>query len=284
MLRDHVKLQAVVVIWGFTAVLGALIMLPASEIVVFRTLIASLVLALMMWKQLVVPRKDALHYFLTGLIIGGHWVTFFLAVKLANVSICMVGLATLSLWTAILEPVMVKSRKFRPIDAFFGGIVLIGVILIYRAEVAYSAGFLVALLSAVLAAVFSIINSFHVHKTSHYVITFYEMVGACVCAAIALLFLQSEFDFSPSAMDWFYLFLLGGVCTVIAFSQYIGLLKRLSVFTINFANNLEPVYGILLAALILKDYENLGPGFYSGAIVIVSAVVIYPALRRLVKG
>lgn len=113
---------------------------------------------------------------------------------------------------------MVKGRKFRPIDALFGGIVLIGVILIYRAEVAYSTGFLVALLSVALAAVFSIINSFHVHKTSHYVITFYEMVGACVCALIALPFLQSEFDFTPTALDWFYLFLQGDVCMMMLFS------------------------------------------------------------------
>ena len=256
-------------------------MMPPAEIVVLRTGIAAIVLALMMGRQLIVPRRHGLQFFLTGLVIGAHWLTFFLAVKIANVSICMVGLATLSLWTAILEPIMVKERKFRAVDCLFGFVVLIGVALIFKSEFNYSTGFLIAILSAFFAAIFSIINSFHVHKTSHYVITFYEMVGGMVCAAAALPFLQTEFDLTPSGTDWFYLFLLGGVCTVIAFSQYVALLKQLSVFTINFANNLEPVYGILLAAWILKDYENLGPGFYAGAVVIVIAVLLYPVIRRM---
>ncbi|MGJ8696993.1 MAG: DMT family transporter [Verrucomicrobiaceae bacterium] len=272
-----------VILWGFTAVLGALIEMPASEIVVFRTGIAAMVLAVMMRSALRVPRRDGVLYFLTGLIIGAHWVTFFLAVKVANVSVCMVGLATLSLWTALLEPLMVRERKLRPVDVIFGLVMLGGVSLIFRGDFEYGTGLLIALLSALFAAIFSIINSYHVHKTGHYVITFYEMVGAGVFAAGCLPFLQRDFDLSPSGMDWFYLLLLGGVCTVIAFSQYVGLLKRLSVFTINFANNLEPVYGILLAAWILKDYEHLGSGFYAGASVIIGAVLVYPLVRRWLK-
>ncbi|MDB4401018.1 DMT family transporter, partial [Akkermansiaceae bacterium] len=89
-----------------------------------------------------------------------------------------------------------------------------------------------------------------------------------------------ELDLVPSFMDWAYLFLLGGLCTVVAFSEYVNLLKRFSVFTINFMNNLEPVYGILLAAIILKDYQHLGPGFYVGASVIVVAISLYPLVRR----
>lgn len=280
MLIDHLKLQGVVVLWGFTAVLGALIMLPPGEIVVYRTGIAAVVLALMMGSRLKGSRRNGIHFFLTGLVIGAHWVTFFLAVKVANVSICMVGVATLSLWTAILEPLLSKARRFRLIDVLFGCVVLFGVALIFRSELEYGIGFMVAIFSAFLAAVFSVINSFHVYKANHYVITFYEMLGAIVCAGISLPFLQSGYDLNPSGLDWFYLVLLGGVCTVVAFSQYVALLKRLSVFTINFANNLEPVYGIFLAAWILKDYKNLGPGFYAGTIVIVAAVLCYPLLRR----
>ncbi|MGC6425462.1 MAG: DMT family transporter [Akkermansiaceae bacterium] len=279
-LVDHFKLQGVVILWGFTAVLGALIALPPGEIVVFRTGIAAGVIALMVRGGLKVPRLDAMHYFLTGLVIGAHWVTFFLAVKMANVSICMVGVATLSLWTAILEPLIVKKRKFRVVDCVFGCVVLIGVSMIFKSELRYSAGFLVAIFSALLAAVFSVINSFHVHKTGHYVITFYEMLGAMFCAVGFLPFLQMEFDLTPSPLDWVFLLLLGGLCTVVAFSHYVELLKRLSVFTINFANNLEPVYGILLAAWILRDFQNLGSGFYTGASVIVISVLAYPATRR----
>ncbi len=255
-------------------------MLPAPEIVVFRTGIASVILAFMLRHHLAVPWLDSLKFTATGFVIGAHWVTFFLAVKVANVSICMVGVATLSLWTAVLEPILVRGRRFRLIDLFFGAIVIIGVALIYRSEVEFSSGFMIAIFSAFLAAIFSVINSFHIKKAGPYLITFYEMMGACFFAAVSLFFLPGELDLVPSLQDWFYLILLGGLCTVVAFSEYVNLLKRFSVFTINFANNLEPVYGILLAALILKDYQNLGSGFYSGAAVIIAAISLYPLVRR----
>ena len=281
MIRDHLKLQVVLILWGVTAVLGALIMLPAPEIVAFRTAIASVILGVILRKRLLIPMGDALKFTVTGFVIGAHWVTFFLAVKIANVSICMVGIATLSLWTAILEPLFVRGRRFRLIDLLFGTVVIIGVALIYRGELKYSSGFLIALLSAFLAGVFSVINSFHIKKSGPYLITFYEMMGACLFAAATLLFLPGERDLVPSLHDWFYLFLLGGLCTVVAFSEYVNLLKRFSLFAINFASNLEPIYGILLAAFILKDYKDLGPGFYAGASVIILAILCYPVVRRL---
>ena len=192
----------------------------------------------------------------------------------------MVGVATLSLWTAVLEPILVRGRRFRLVDLFFGAIVMGGVALIYRSEVEFSSGFLIAIFSAFLAAIFSVINSYHIKKTGPYLITFYEMMGACFFAAVSLFFLPGELDLMPSLYDWFYLLLLGGLCTVVAFSEYVNLLKRFSVFAINFASNLEPVYGILFAALILKDYENLSSGFYSGAGMIILAILLYPLVRR----
>lgn len=278
--KDHLKLQGVVLLWGFTAVLGALILLPAGEIVVFRTGIGAFVLGLMLRSRLKIGWRPALSFFLTGLVIGAHWWTFFWAVKVANVSICMVGIATLSLWTAVLEPLMVKGRSFRAVDLLFGGAVLLGVAMIYRAELAYSDGILIAVLSAFLAAVFSVINSFHIKKANQYVITFYELFGGMCFAGAMLLWMEPEPNLAPTWQDWIYLLLLGGVCTVVAFSQYVGLLKKMTVFVINFASNLEPVYGILLAAWILKDYQNLSGEFYGGAAMIVSAVLLYPLVRK----
>lgn len=277
--RDHLKLQIIVLLWGFTAVLGELIQLSAMGIVLYRTALASLCLLLWIRGQSQIPWRDALAFTLTGFIIGGHWITFFLAVKTANVSICMIGLATLSLWTAILEPLMIKGRRFRPIDLIFGAIIVFGVAVIYRSELEYSHGFLIALLSALLVAAFSVLNSFHIAKAHHLVITFYEMAGACLLTLIFLAFSKAPFPVPPQAIDWLWLLILAVFCTVIAFSQYVELLKRLSVFTINFANNLEPVYGILLAALILREHENLHQGFYLGAAIILVTICAYPIVR-----
>ncbi len=282
MARDHIKLQIIIIIWGFTAVLGDLITLPAPVLVAWRTAMAAAILLIWLRRKVIIPAKDALIFTATGLVIGAHWVTFFLAVDMANVSICMVGLATLSLWTAILEPLMVRGRRFRQIDLIFGMIVLGGVAVIFRSELGYSHGFLVALLSAFLAAIFSVLNSFHIKKAGHLVITFYEMAGGFILA-LAYLVVSGHPVPAPAPLDWLWLTILSIFCTVIAFSAYVELLKRMSVFTINFANNLEPVYGILLAALILSDHEHLNTGFYTGASVILGAVLGYPIINQLTR-
>lgn len=278
--RDHLKLQIIIILWGFTAVLGDLITLSAPGLVLYRTAIATLVLGFWLRRKLAISVKDGLIITVTGFVIGGHWITFFLAVKVANVSICMAGIATLSLWTAILEPMMIRGRKFRAIDLFFGGIVAIGVAVIFQSEVHFGTGFLIALLSAILAAVFSILNSFHISKANHLVITTYEMAGAALFAGAFIHVTEPGTNLVPTPLDWLWLMLLAVFCTVVAFSQYVELLKRMPVFTINFANNLEPVYGILLAALILKDDENLHNGFYVGASIIVVSICLYPLARR----
>jgi drug/metabolite transporter (DMT)-like permease len=250
--RDHLKLQFIVILWGFTAVLGQLIHLSAVGIVTYRTGLAALCLLIWLRSRSKISARQALVFTLTGFVIGAHWITFFLAVKVANVSICMVGVATLSLWTAIL----------------------------YRSELEYSHGFLIAILSAFLAAAFSIVNSFHITKAHHLVITLYEMAGACLFSLTFLLILEGEIPLPPRSLDWLWLIVLAVFCTVVAFSQYIELLKRLSVFTVNFANNLEPVYGILLASLILQEHKNLNPGFYLGASIIVFTIAAYPIVKR----
>jgi len=280
MSRDHLKLQAIIILWGFTAVLGALIDLSAYGVVLYRTAIASVFLIIWQQRKLIIPGRDALAFTLTGAVIGAHWITFFLAVKVANVSICMAGIATLALWTAILEPLMVQGRKFRPIDLAFSVVVAIGVATIFRSELQFSEGFLIALLSAFLAAVFSIINSFHVKKAHHLIITTYEMLGAALFTGIFIFLYDPVTNLKPTPADWLWLSLLAIFCTVIAFSQYIALLKRLPVFTINFASNLEPVYGILLAALILKDYHDLQTGFWIGTAIIIGSMCAYPLVRR----
>ncbi|YCM43828.1 EamA family transporter [Verrucomicrobiaceae bacterium 227] len=280
MYRDHLKLQAIVILWGFTAVLGALIDLSAYGVVLYRTAIASAFLILWQHRKLLIPGRDALAFTLTGAVIGAHWITFFLAVKVANVSICMAGMATLSLWTAILEPLMVRGRKLRPIDLAFGLVVAIGVATIFRSELQFSEGFLIALLSAVFAAVFSIINSFHINKGHYLVITTYEMLGAALFTALYIILFDPSTNLQATPSDWLWLTLLAVFCTVVAFSHYIELLKRLSVYTINFANNLEPVYGILLAALILNDHDHLHQGFWIGATIIIVSICAYPLVRR----
>ena len=126
------------------------------------------------------------------------------------------------------------------------------------------------------------INSFHIAKAHHYVITFYEMLGASLFASLFLLLKDGSIPIPEGSLDWLWIMILAVFCTVVAYSQYVELLKRLSVFTINFANNLEPVYGIALAALFFQEHENLTPGFYLGSLIVITSICLYPIVRRKV--
>lgn len=218
MQRDYIKLHFIIILWGFTAVLGHLIDLPPIELVAWRTGIAAVALAIILREQVVVPRRDAIIFVATGSIIGIHWVLFFLSVKVANVSICMVGMATISLWTALLEPLMIRSRKLRGIDIIFGAIIIGAVYVIFRSELEYSGGFLIAIASALAATVFSIINGTFARHFHHRTIAFYEMIGACLfciaCLPLSGLLDQQEPGSSFALDDLFYLLILSIVCTV----------------------------------------------------------------------
>ncbi len=284
--RDYLKLHFLVFLWGFTGVLGELIDLPPIELVFYRCLLSSITLGVMLRHKLRVPIRSAVAMFATGGIIGLHWVLFFLSIKIANVSVCMVGAATISLWTALLEPLMIRGRVLRRMDLVFGGLVIAAVAMIFQSEMQYALGFTLAIAAAIAAAVFSIINGAFAKRTPHRVIAWYELTGACVFCALCLpisarwLSEGRSLDLVPSPMDWVWLLVLAEVCTVYAYSEYVSLLKRLSVFTTNFANNLEPVYGIILGGLIFGDYHHLGVGFYIGAGLIAFLVLAHTGMSR----
>ena len=281
---DFVKLHVIIVLWGFTAVLGKMIDLPALEIVLFRTVIASTCLALVLRGTSRVASRDVIKLVATGSLIGLHWVLFFESAKVASVSVCMVAMATISLWTAILEPLMFRERALQRLDLVFGAIVIGAVAFVFQSELQYSHGFLLGIGSAIVAAVFSIINGVFATRIHHRVIALYEMSGAAVSCAISIPVTSfvhgTEIDLRPSLIEIAWLVVLAVACTVYAYSEYVELLKRLSVFTINFANNLEPVYGMILGAVFFRDYQHLGTRFYVGSVIIVTAVCCYPLMRK----
>ena len=80
--------------------------------------------------------------------------------------------------------------------------------------------------------------------------------------------------------DWYYLLILGLVCTCLAFVFNLQALKHISAFTANLSINLEPVYGIILAAIIFKENNKLNFEFYLGTFIILSCVVLHPILKR----
>lgn len=285
---DYIKIHFIVFLWGFTAILGKLISIPAVEMVFYRTLLATLGIALIIFikknKAFSIESVDIIRLILTGLIVSAHWIAFFGSARLSNVSVSLVGFATASLWTAILEPLLSRN-KIKGYEVILGFVVIIGIVVIFTFDFRYQLGFLVGILSGFLAAVFSIINSKMVRRINTFSITFYEMFGAAVGTALFFpsyktYITNGALQLMPTAMDWLYIAILALVCTVYAFTVMVDIMKRVSVFFIQLSVNLEPVYGIIMALMVFQEKERMKGNFYIGTLIILGAVVAYPYLRK----
>lgn len=280
---SFIELHFIVILFGFTAILGKLITVSAFEVVFYRTLLACiglLILLSFLKKSIKVEKKEATAMFLTGLVVCFHWFLFFYAARISNVSISLIGLATATLWVAILQPFIDKT-KISKSEITLGMVMVFGLYLIFQSESLHIWGLVLSVLSGMFQALFSIINSRFIKRNHSLVITFYEMAGAAFFSAVfILIYWQFNPDLVPSPLlpslpNWFYLSILAFVCSVYAYSGIVRLLSNISAFSINLAVNLEPIYGIILAFFFFKDAEKMNIGFYSGAIVIFLAVFGY---------
>lgn len=288
--RDYIQLHFIVFLWGFTAILGLLISIPSVELVFWRTLLAAIGLGLLLLfrkRNFRLGSKEIVKIIATGILISSHWILFFASARVSTASVCLAGMATCSLWTSFLEPIM-NNRKIKLFEVGLGLLVIIGLYVIFRFEFDYALGLLMALASAFLAALFTVINGQFIRRHNPYMITFYEMIGACLGTVVFFpvymqWFTNGELELIPVGLDWLYVLILAWVCTVYAYSISVELMKRISAFAINLAVNLEPVYGIILALIVFGDKEQMQPGFYLGTGMILLSVLSYPVLSRLFK-
>lgn len=283
--RDYVQLHLIVLAWGFTAVLGKLIELPAADVVLLRTVVAAggfAFLARLAGRRICLPARQWGPMFAVGVILGLHWVLFFWSARLATASVSLAAMPTAMLWCSLIEPWIDGSRRWRPAELLAGTVMVGAVWLIYEFEFRHWAGFSVAILSALLAALFSTLSKQQVTRGAHWsVIGFHQMAGAWVAAAAARPLLeQGWLPQWPDARSALWLAALGLVCTVAAYAGFMDVLRRVSVFTVNIVYNMEPVYGIVLAAVVFGQSEVMSGGFYVGAGIIVAAVLGLPWVRK----
>jgi drug/metabolite transporter (DMT)-like permease len=286
-LKSYVLLHIIVFIWGFTAILGALISLDALPLVWWRMSLAVffiLIYVLIKKISLKIPKKTILAFLFAGLIIALHWLTFFKAIKVSNVSITLACLSTGAFFTSILEPLLF-GKKIVWYEVLFGIIVVIGLYVIFNVEVNYMDGIILALTSAFLSALFTVINAKFTKEYMPSVISFYELLGGVVFLSIYLLFsngFSNEF-FLLSLSDFGWLILLASICTAYAFIASVKVMRYLSPYTVMLTINLEPVYGIVLAVLLFKDAERMSPMFYLGAAIILTTVVLNGIIKKRLK-
>ncbi|MDD5148855.1 MAG: DMT family transporter [Flavobacterium sp.] len=283
-LKTYLNLHLIVFIWGFTAVLGALISIKADALVWYRMLFAGAFLFLfILFKKISfrIPVKEFFKLIFVGLLIAVHWIFFFQAIHISNVSVTLAVFSLGAFFTSILEPLF-YGRKVLWYEVFFGLVIIAGLILILQVEINYFEGILYALASIIIGVLFTLMNGKLIHKHESSVITFYEFMSGVGFISIYFLFkhkFTTDF-FILTTNDWLLLLILASICTAYAFTASVKIMEKLSPYTVMLTTSLEPVYGIILAYFIIGGKEKMSIEFYIGAILIVITVILNGFIKR----
>ncbi|MFN0214038.1 MAG: DMT family transporter [Saprospiraceae bacterium] len=286
-LRAYFYLHFCVLIWGFTAILGKLISLNAVPLVWWRVFLccATLIVFIPRKQFQGISRKRYLQMFGIGILVGIHWLCFYGAIKLSNASVAVATMATTSFFSALVEPLL-SRKKVKGYELALGLFILPGMALIAgNIDWGMRIGFAVGIVGALLAAVFSSLNKKLIDNQPPppLVMSFTELAGGVAVCSLVLPFLIWQFpdtSLIPANQDWVWLLILAWVCTLLPYYLTLLAMRHISAFGTNLTINLEPVYGVLLAAIFFREDKDLNPQFYIGVIVILLAVFSHPFLKK----
>lgn len=279
-----ILLHLIIIIWGFTGILGKLISISSEAIVWNRMLIAFLTLFIIkkfIHNKLTTNLKEYAIYIFVGGITAIHWICFFESIKLSTVSLALICLSSISLFTAILEP-LIQKRKVLLHEIILSILVITGIIIIFNFETGYQKAIFLSILSAFFGAIFTVLNHQLIHKGhKSIVITTWEMFGGTILISMYLL-LQGELnsEIIPKQNDIIYIIILGVMCTAFAFSASIEVMKKLTPFTVNLSVNLEPIYAIILALIIFGEEEKMSIEFYIGSCIILISILLNNIIKK----
>jgi drug/metabolite transporter (DMT)-like permease len=288
----HWQIHACVFLWGFTAILGKLISLPALALVWWRMLLVSAALLLLprVWRGLrALPPRLWRAFAGIGVLVALHWLTFYGAIKLANASVAVTCIALAPVFLALVEP-RVAGRRVDWRELLLGLAVVPGVAMVVGGVPrGMYLGIAVGVLSALLVALFGALNKRLVDRADPLTVTCLElgagMLFLGVVAVVGAVVLRSPGPIMPlpGARDAALLLVLALACTLLPFALSLVALRRLTAFQAQLAVNLEPVYAIVLAIVLLGEQRELTPVFYAGVAVVLAAVFAHPLWQARLK-
>ncbi len=289
-LSKYLKLHFIIFIWGFTAVIGALINLDYFSLTWYRMGIAVVFLFVFILfrkdlrNQLFHTNyKQQLQFLLGGIVIALHWIAFFYAIKISNVSITLLTLSSGAFFTSLIEPAFFK-RKIFLYEIFLGLLILLGFYFLVHIEKIAFVGVFFALIAAFLSGLFSVLNALFIKNQNGVNLSFFQLFYGFLFLTIVLVINSKIYQIPiPSKTDWIYIIILASICTAYAFTASISLMKYLSPFTVMLSINLEPVYGIILAVLVLGDKEKMTANFYIGAVIILIIILLNVLIKHFYK-
>jgi drug/metabolite transporter (DMT)-like permease len=279
------QIHGCVVIWGFTAILGKLITLPAFALVWWRMLIVVAALALLpaFWRGIRSLDRRTLAIFAgIGVVVALHWVTFYGAIKLANASVAATCMGVAPILVSLVEP-LVTGRRFEWRELAIGIAAVPGVALVVGGTPGgMRLGIAVGILSALLVAIFGALNKRYVERGDPLAVTGLELAAGTAFLTLIALVVGGEATslLVPDARDTMLLLLLALACTLFPFALSLVALRHLSAFSAQLAVSLEPVYAVFLAMLLLGEQRELGVQFYFGLAIVLGSVLAHAALRR----
>ncbi len=282
--KNILLMHFVILIFGFTGILGKLITIEAIPLVFWRTLIGGGAIYVWLKMRRKISKKstsDVLKMGGIGLLVAIHWITFFASIKISNVSVALTMLATSPMFIGFLEPLIFK-RKIDWRELTVAAVVLVGVGTIFSFNTTYHEGMILGIISAFFASLFATLNGVLIKTHDASNISLVELLTASA-AIFILLFFTGEVNwelFVLSSQDWFWITILALVATSFAFIAFTSIMKVLTPFTTSVAINLEPIYSIILAVMIFGEEEIMGTRFYIGASIIIGAVMLNTILKR----
>jgi drug/metabolite transporter (DMT)-like permease len=284
--KAYLQMHIATFLWGLTAILGKMISIGEFPLVWYRVFFVSICMLLLpgLLKQLKqLNRKTILLLSGIGILLSLHWVAWYGSIKYANASVAVSCIASVSLFVSILEPILNRTA-FDKSNIILGIMVIPGILLINQSlELQYKFGFLLGILAAFLAAVFAVLNKRYTQNIAPNTITFVQMLSGWLFLSLCLPFylkIQPGNFHLPNGKDFVLLLILSLFCTVIPYNLFLKTLKATDAFTTSLINNLEPVYGIILAAILLHENKELNWKFYIGTLIILSAVFIHAYLSN----
>jgi drug/metabolite transporter (DMT)-like permease len=274
-----------VVLFGFTAILGKLITLPATPLVWWRVMIVTLFLLLIpsTWRGLRrLTRRMLLTYVAIGVVLCLHWLCFYGSVKFANSSVAATTLALGSMLVAFIEPFIMR-QKIKIAELVLGLLIIPGVMLIAGGTPDRMAfGLILGILSAVFVAFVAILNKRFIHDSDAITMTCVEMSAAWLFITAITSFLPARENafVMPSNHDILWLLVLSLACTAAPFILTFKAMRHVTAFGSLLAINMEPVYTIILSILIFGEQRELSTQFYLGVLIVLFTVFAYPFVHK----
>ncbi|MBM0104043.1 DMT family transporter [Steroidobacter sp. S1-65] len=273
-----------VILWGFTAILGKLISLGTLALVWWRVVLVSAALLLVprFWRGLQpLPPKMIAIYAGIGVVVALHWLAFYQSIRLSNASVAATCLALSPVFLSFIEPLLV-GRRFDVRELLFGLVAIPGVILVVGGTpTSMRMGIVVGVLGSLLVAVFASLNKRFIGHSDTLAVTGLEMgAGLLLLTTISALFSPETVFVLPETRDAMLLVVLAMGCTLLPFAVSLAALRHVSAFSATLALNMEPVYAIVMAIILLGEQRELSPSFYLGVAIVLAAVFLHPWLVR----